>query len=180
MTWATPREKLGIVEQRQADRARYGKYTYRPPVYLGTAYSATPQPARVPLPVPKEPPQPPFPPILEAISIRLANPPGRPVFFRRKAGYPPNVILAAVCMAFGVTPVEFFGRNRSQRMALPRFAAAKLLRDKRHLSYPETGRVMRLDHSTIVHGYRRAGQLLDTNLLWTAAYRAAERALGQP
>lgn len=180
MTRAGIREETGIVAQRQRDRATYGRYAYRAPVCLPDA------PKLEPLPEPVDPPtlvkaEPPLPKIVEPWPKPPVNKGGRPRVFEPDPRYTVRAILEAVSEAYGVTLAELLNsRYRPQRLALPRFAVSRLLRDKRNLSYPNIGRALGQDHSTAIHGCKRASGLLESDPEWTAAYRAAEHALCRP
>ncbi len=185
MSGAGIREVTGIVAQRQADRERWGRFKYRAPVCLPPPIAPeAPQNAEAsrapffPAPQPEKPPQTPFPPIREAVPGK-GWPKGQARVFEPNPAYSIKAILAVICEAFSVTPAEMYGQYRPQRIALPRFAFCKLLRDKRNLSFPGIARVLgRSDHTAWCHAYRRANGLLETDPQWAAAYRAAEQALG--
>lgn len=170
-------ERTGIPEQRAADRERWKRYAYHAPAILVLA----PEPETVVEPAaPSATAPPPVQPDLAPVSPTILVPDdlgGRPRRFRPDKRFPELTILAAVCMAFGVTPSELMSISRPQRLARARFAACKLLRDKRNLSYPNIGRVMKQDHSTAVHSYRRAAILLVLDPEWARRFHAAELAL---
>lgn len=82
-------------------------------------------------------------------------------------------IVADVARAFDVTPGEMVQHYRDRRLAYPRFAAYRLLRD-RGLTTPQIGRMLgKRDHSTIIHGLERAETLLRTDPEFAARYEEA-------
>ena len=87
-------------------------------------------------------------------------------------------IIDAVARAWGITMFSLLSAERPQRLARPRFAAALLLRG-RDLSLTVIGRVLRRDHTSILHEIKRARELLANDPEWAALYRAAEHALDQ-
>lgn len=97
------------------------------------------------------------------------------------AGYTVREILEAVAESYKVTLYALLSPARSRIYAYPRFAAAKLLRDKRLMSYARIGFSLgRRDHSTAINEIHRATDLLETDPRWAANYHAAELALCRP
>ncbi len=184
MTRAGILEITGIVEQRAADRERWGRFAYRAPVILSDPpklVAVEPEPKPVDLvaeeaPPSAEPEQPPVEAVSTAILVPVAND-ERPRRFKPDPRYPERTICAVVCMAFGVTEDELFSKRRVRRLAYARFAACRLLRDRRNLSYPKIGRWLKIDHSSAIHGYQKAAKLLEHDPEWADIYRAAEQRL---
>jgi Bacterial dnaA protein helix-turn-helix len=59
-------------------------------------------------------------------------------------------IIQGVCERHGITYAELVGHSRKHYLMPPRVEAARLLRE-RGISFPEIGRILHRDHSTIVH-----------------------------
>ncbi len=84
-------------------------------------------------------------------------------------------IIEAASRAFQV-PVQVIKSDiRSAPACAPRFAAMKLMREERCLSYPVIGRLLDRDHSTVMSGIRRANELLATDPDFAAAYERARQ-----
>lgn len=68
---------------------------------------------------------------------------------------PPDVIIAAVSGSHGVSPADIMGRKRTKRIAQARQSVMLWLRsDGRTLQ--EIADILQRDHSTVLHGIRRA------------------------
>lgn len=63
--------------------------------------------------------------------------------------------IAKCCELFDVHPRDLMGPARFHFVTYPRFAAYKALK-MRGWSYSHIGRFMGRDHSTVIHGVRRA------------------------
>ena len=68
-------------------------------------------------------------------------------------------ILVAAAQAFAVSLPAMLGPGNARAEAHARFCAAGLIRSRLGYSTPHIGRLLRRDHSTIVHALRRAAQL---------------------
>jgi chromosomal replication initiation ATPase DnaA len=68
-------------------------------------------------------------------------------------------IMVAAGEAWGVTVAELLGPGSARQVAAARFAAAALIRRRLGYSTPRIGRLLRRDHSTIVHALSRAAAL---------------------
>jgi hypothetical protein len=166
-------ERVGIVERRQADRERYGRYAYRAPVALGDAPKLIAEPVETP-------PVEPVTIVLQPIDLVEKGSRARPLVYTRGRPSVVKAILEAVGAAYGVTYGDMVAaaERRPQCIARPRFAACKLLRDRFNFSYPTIGRALgQADHSTAVRGYKRACGLLASDAQFAHDYRAAEHAL---
>lgn len=60
---------------------------------------------------------------------------------------------------FAVEPGDIFGKHRCKSLVSARFAAFMLLRERYQLSFPELGRMVGFDHTTVIYGVKRAQQL---------------------
>lgn len=186
-------EALGIVAENLAKRAKYARFAYRPPCYAmaKSARITVDIPAgtrkveyldgvkrREPAPiiVKVEPPKP-APPK----HVKRPDYPDLPVTKDRKIPETPHStrdIVEATAEAFNVTVYMLLGPQRDQKLARPRFAAAKLLREKRLMSYTRIGFALgRRDHTTALSQVRRADELLECDLDWAARYHVALSAL---
>ncbi|OGN17044.1 MAG: hypothetical protein A3C88_02495 [Candidatus Yanofskybacteria bacterium RIFCSPHIGHO2_02_FULL_50_12] len=76
-------------------------------------------------------------------------------------------ILTTVCQAYQVTLDELISRNRKATYSSPRQVAMYLLRTDLQMSFPEIGRMLKRDHSNIMHGFRRIEQLLKSDATLT-------------
>ena len=110
----------------------------------------------------------------------------RGIRYQRKFGREPDPdvtiagILRAVSEAYNVTIYNLVTPNRSDKFCRPRFAAMKLMRDLRCMSYPRIGFCLgKLDHTSAMHGYRRAGEMYADGTGWRARYDHALTLLGK-
>lgn len=87
----------------------------------------------------------------------------------------PAQVFAAVAAAFGVPDDFCRSRSRTQWMAMARFAAWHIMREKiRHISLEHIGSISgKRDHTSIVHGNRRACELLENDREFQEAYKQA-------
>lgn len=69
---------------------------------------------------------------------------------------PPQSVLQAVANRHRLTIDDIKGPSRKAYICRARWDAMRLLRD-RGLSLPSIGRMLNRDHTTVVHGLRRAG-----------------------
>ena len=72
-------------------------------------------------------------------------------------------IAAAASDIFGVPVRVLMGKAQDKSTRLPRFAVYWVARNHLGYSYPQIGRIMDRDHSTVVHGVARAEALRATN-----------------
>lgn len=71
-----------------------------------------------------------------------------------------DTILAKVCTSFGVTRDQLRGGRGHTPVWRARWAAYYLLRKRRGLATTQIGRIMRRDHSTVIHGIERAREMM--------------------
>ncbi len=160
-------EKLGIVDRLQETAALYAtrhphlarRIDGKPPIYD----------TRRPIVTYITPPPPPPTPLIVA---KLHN---RPT---------PAHILGAVGKSFEVTRDELLGRWRPLKIAQPRMACYRLIREfcrvsapLRLMSFPEIGRLFKRDHSSIQSGIARTGVLLECDANFRLRYHAARAEL---
>lgn len=74
---------------------------------------------------------------------------------------------------FAVTPADLLCGDRSKQLTLARWALWFCLRERYGLSYPELARMLGYDHTTILHGVRRARSLELDNERWRLQCTAA-------
>jgi len=71
-------------------------------------------------------------------------------------------IIEAVAEHFGVEPIAFQGRSRSQAIARPRQIAMYLVREETGASLPQIGALLgNRDHTTVLYGCERIADLID-------------------
>lgn len=77
-------------------------------------------------------------------------------------------IEAAVAGYFGITPADIHSSRRTRTVSAARMVAAFLARRHTQMSYPEIGRFMGKNHSSVVLAVQRMEQLLSDNgeLTW--------------
>lgn len=89
-------------------------------------------------------------------------------------------ILTAVADAFSTTPTAILSRDRHRTVSHARQTTGYLMR-RLGLSYPEVGRELGVDHTSVMAACRRIGDALRLGTLdgrWVARIRVAEAALG--
>lgn len=74
-----------------------------------------------------------------------------------------SAITQVCCQVWGVTFSRMLAPGKERAVARPRQAAFKILRDRGGVSFPEIARYFGRDHSTVVHGYRKAAELIAGN-----------------
>lgn len=84
-----------------------------------------------------------------------------------------NRILVAVAKSYEIDLGCLLPPSRLRRHAWPRFACFVLIHQLLEWSLPVTGRAFKRDHTTILHGLRRAALLHETDEEWRAKYDAA-------
>ena len=83
-------------------------------------------------------------------------------------------IKAGVSKAWGINEEVLWSKRRAWFVAHPRFGAFKLARDLTPLSLPVIGRLFGKDHTTVMHGIKRAEALLEEDVDFKTRYRTAE------
>lgn len=66
-----------------------------------------------------------------------------------------RVLITLVAQKFGVGVRDVFSDFRERKVTRARWAAMYVLRHEKGYSFPEIGRVMNRDHTTVIHGVRR-------------------------
>ena len=72
-------------------------------------------------------------------------------------------VIQAVCDYFGVEEKELLGRGRSRKIAFPRQVSMYLMRKDADVSLEEIGQALNRDHTTVLHGYRKIEDEMETN-----------------
>ena len=67
-------------------------------------------------------------------------------------------LLIVVAAHYDVPPSEIIGRSKRARYTKPRQAFCWLCRLKLEKTYPEIGRFLKRDHTTIIHAVRKCRQ----------------------
>lgn len=65
-------------------------------------------------------------------------------------------LVAQIARQYGLTASDLIGPSRVRSVCIVRWRAMKALRDKGR-SLSSIGRLLRRDHTTVIHGLRRAG-----------------------
>jgi chromosomal replication initiator protein len=74
----------------------------------------------------------------------------------------PRSIVDMVANAFGVTPEQMRGRDRSREIALPRQVAMYLLREEANVSLPKIGEALGgRDHTTVMYACEKVADMLE-------------------
>jgi len=71
------------------------------------------------------------------------------------------LVTSAVSQAFDVRTFDLISGNRTQHLTTPRQLVSAITRKLTCYSYPEIGRRMRRDHTTILYGARKYAALVD-------------------
>jgi hypothetical protein len=79
---------------------------------------------------------------------------------------PGTTALAACCTALGVDPAVMVTDCRTNRVTRARQITAWVLRSQYAQSYPEIGRILGRDHSTVMHAVHRVQEALDDGDPW--------------
>lgn len=76
----------------------------------------------------------------------------------------PLGILIKVGTVFGISTDVIVSHDRHRSIARARFGAMWVFRELGIYSYPEIGRILFRDHTTILHGFRKAETLRETDV----------------
>ncbi len=75
----------------------------------------------------------------------------------------PKLIIDAVAGHYDVSPDAILGKQRDRQTALARQVVIYLLRQEKHYSLTEIGKLLHRDHSTILHNFTRISQSMKTD-----------------
>ena len=91
---------------------------------------------------------------------------------RPAAGTCPTLreILDAVALDYGISHLELLRRSNGRAVAWPRQCAMWLARHMTLLSCPEIGRILKMDHSTVIHGVRRHQERMQDDAVMRRTY----------
>lgn len=92
----------------------------------------------------------------EAIAVAGSPPPGA----AQPARPTPTAIVYACCDEVGVSAAQMLGGVRTSQIAFARRVAAYMLRTVLHLSYPEIGRELSIDHTSAMYGVKQMEAVL--------------------
>lgn len=189
-------ERLGIVEERMADRAKWGHKLYRPPVIttarshritvdLRSGQKSIEALGSSPVVLPKAVSLPRVEHICIPGPMRQRNSGNWRRLTDDRVQDQIKIILRVTAAAFGVGVAALISPSRTRRLAYPRFAAVHFLRKVLRISLPSVGRVLQRDHTTCLAAMHRAAELrrLDPNFRMRCvaivrALRAARRHAG--
>jgi chromosomal replication initiation ATPase DnaA len=87
--------------------------------------------------------------------VTISTPGAAPPVRGTRCAVTPDVLLAEVCDATGVDPLDIRGHARDPFTVSARWAWWALLRESGR-SYPEIGRLVGRDHSSIIHALKHA------------------------
>lgn len=97
--------------------------------------------------------------VVHEVAVDLVEPP-QEVPLTRKDGEPTvHAIAAAAARFYGIQMSQLLGPRRHGEVVAPRFATMYLAWRMTTLSSGQIGRVLRRDHSTVIHGRQRAAAL---------------------
>lgn len=111
---------------------------------------------------------------VDSTDITLTAPATSPIVRRSRSRVmtPRLRIFDAVIKAWKIGPEELMSRSRQRRIAYPRFACFQFLASL-GWSTPQIGKVFGRDHTTVMHGLKRAEWLQRRDPDWRARYAAA-------
>jgi chromosomal replication initiator protein len=92
-------------------------------------------------------------------------------------GATPDAILLAVGRYYGVKADDLKARSRHKQIVEPRQIAMYLLREDAHLSTPDVGRLLKRDHTTVLHGIKQVANDIARNGPSRAAVRGVREVL---
>lgn len=72
-------------------------------------------------------------------------------------------VIQSVCEHYGIEEKELLGRGRSRQVAFPRQVSMYLMRKDADVSLEEIGQALNRDHTTVLHGYRKIEEEMETN-----------------
>jgi len=81
-------------------------------------------------------------------------------------------LVEAAAEAFGVTAYQLYSARRHKPVCRARFACYWLAAVRHNLSLHQIGKPMRKDHTSVLHGIRRARDLYEHDADWRAKYDA--------
>jgi DnaA-like protein len=106
------------------------------------------------------------------IAALVTGPRGLPMrqhsSFAAKSAAPPAIpnrdsdpfeVLRVVAQAYSLSVADITGKDKHKNTAEARCVACWLLRTRTKLSFPEIGRILRKDHTTIMVGVKKCGRL---------------------
>ncbi len=74
-------------------------------------------------------------------------------------------IIITVCNEFNVHPKDILGQRRQKNLILPRHICWWLAREETMFSYPQIGRMMKRDHTSIIYGCKKIDRFVSMHNL---------------
>ena len=74
-------------------------------------------------------------------------------------------IIITVCNEFDVHPKDILGQRRQKNLILPRHICWWLAREETMFSYPQIGRMMKRDHTSIIYGCKKIDRFMSMHNL---------------
>lgn len=84
-------------------------------------------------------------------------------------------LMKIACDVRGISPGVLISRDRRTIIAETRFMIMLLLRKYTRASSQQVGKIFRLDHGAILHGERRALELIDCDPLFRGIFQQIEK-----
>ncbi|WP_458863105.1 chromosomal replication initiator protein DnaA [Acidaminobacterium chupaoyuni] len=81
----------------------------------------------------------------------------------------PELILEETASFYNASADRIMGKSKTQDVVMPRQVTMYLMRDMTDLSYPEIGRFMHRDHTTVIHAEAKVKELLAKDQTFAAA-----------
>jgi len=72
-------------------------------------------------------------------------------------------IINTVAQYFNLTPEEILGKNREQKLVIPRQIIMYLMREDLNNSFPSIGKELKRDHTTVIHAYTKISEEIESN-----------------
>jgi chromosomal replication initiator protein len=89
-------------------------------------------------------------------------------------------VLEAVASHFKIEGYRLIGGRKTKKFLVPRWIVMCFLKEKLEWSYPEIGKFLKRDHTSVMHGVKRALALKREDPKIAEAFTAIEDALGRP
>ena len=69
-------------------------------------------------------------------------------------------IIGKIVESYNVEIKDILGDKRNQELILPRHMIMYLLKKEAGLSFPKIGKIMKRDHTSVIHAYKKINRLL--------------------
>lgn len=97
-----------------------------------------------------------------------------PKWYQPPSQAPRPFFIERACIALGITRTSLLADSRQTDIVRARFAIEYVAKKMLGWTYCQTGRAMARDHSTVMHGVRRAKQLYKEDDSFAAMVRTVE------